>query len=146
MALVRWEPRSRMLDIRDEIDRLFDRFWRKDTAEERLPMGAWYPTADIAERDDAYVVTMDIPGVSRDEVKVRIADNVLTISGEKSSEEKEEDRNYRLMERHYGSFRRSFSLPSAVKEGEISAAFKDGVLTVTLPKSEETKVKQIEVG
>ena len=143
MALIRWEPRG-LADIRSEIDRVFDRFWRRGP--EGIPPGAWSPSADIAEREDAYVVTADLPGVSREDLKVRVVGTVLTVSGERRSEkEDKEEENYHLIERTYGSFSRSFSLPSGVREDEIAASFKDGVLTVMLPKSEAAKAKEIEV-
>jgi HSP20 family protein len=126
---------------------LFDRFWRRQEAGEALPTATWHPTVDIAEREDAFEVKADLPGVNRDDVKVKITNNVLTLSGERESENKEgaNGENYHRFERSYGSFVRSFSLPSAVDEGKIKAEFKDGVLTVTLPKSEAALPKEIKV-
>ena len=142
MALVRWEPRS-VVDLRSEIDRLFDRFWRRSGETNGFSMTDWHPMADVAEQDDAYVITADLPGVSRDNIKVQMVDNVMTLSGERKSETRDEDTQ--RIERSYGRFSRSFSLPSAVDEGKISAEYKDGVLTVTLPKAESAKPKQIAV-
>jgi HSP20 family protein len=146
MALVRWEPRG-ILDLRDDIDRLFDRFWRRQESGEALPTSVWYPTVDVSEREDAYEVKADLPGVSKEHIKLKIANNVLTLSGERKSEQKEgvNGDSYHRFERSYGTFTRSFSLPSAVDDGKVSASFKDGVLTVTLPKSEAAKPKAIEV-
>ena len=142
MALVRWEPRS-MIDLRSEIDRLFDRFWRRSGETNGFSMTGWHPTADVVENDDAYVITADLPGVNRDHIKVEMVDNVMTLSGERKSETKDEDAH--RVERSYGRFSRSFSLPSAVDEGKISAEYKVAVLTVTLPKAESAKPKQIAV-
>ena len=146
MAILRWEPRG-LTDLRGEIDRLFDSFGRREGPGEPASLAAWRPTADVAERHDVYVVTSDVPGVDREDIKVRLTNNVLTISGEKKAEreEKKEKENYHLIERSYGSFSRSFHLPTDVQEGKISAEFKDGVLTVTLPKAEKAKAKEIEV-
>ena len=146
MTLVRWEPRG-VLDLREDIDQLFDRFWRRRETGEALPTAAWVPTVDILEREDAYEVKADLPGVTRDDIKLRIVNNVLTLSGERKSEKQEgaEGESYHRLERTYGSFTRSFSLPSAVEEDKISAQFKDGVLTVTLPKSKVALPREISV-
>ena len=142
MALVRWEPRS-VGDLRSEIDQLFDRFWRRSGETDGLPMAAWHPTVDVAERDDAYVITADLPGMNREDISVKVTDNALTLSGERKSETSDEKAH--RVERSYGRFSRSFALPSAVNEGEISAEYRNGVLTVALPKAEDTKPKQIPV-
>ena len=146
MALVRWEPRG-VLDLRNDIDRLFDRFWRRQETGEPLQTAVWHPTVDISEKDDAFEVKADLPGVSREDVKLKITNNVLTLSGERKSEKQEgaEGESYHRFERTYGSFTRSFSLPVAVEEEQVSASFKDGVLTVTLPKSRKALPKEIEV-
>jgi len=146
MTLVRWEPRSRN-GLRGEIDQLFDRFRRQSFTDEELPATVWYPTADVAEREDAYTVTLDLPGMAREDIKLRIADNVLTVSGERKVEHEESTAggNYHRVERSYGGFTRSFILPSAVDEGKVAATYKDGVLAITLPKSEDAKPRQIAV-
>jgi HSP20 family protein len=146
MTLVRWEPRG-IFGLRHEIDRLFDRYWQRQEPGEAFPTTAWTPTVDISEHEDAFKVKADLPGLSRDDIKLRITGNVLTISGERKSEKTEgaNGQSYHRVERVYGSFSRSFSLPSAVDEGEVAAQFKDGVLTVTLPKSKAALPKEIKV-
>lgn len=101
--------------------------------------GALVPSIDVAETEKAFEVKAELPGVEQKDVEVTIADDVLTIKGEKKSEEKEEGKNFYRSERSYGSFARAISLPPSVNEDKISAAFKNGVLTVTLPKSAEAK-------
>jgi len=146
MALVRWEPRG-VLDLRDDIDRLFDRFWRRQDGDEALSTSVWHPTVDISEQDDAYEVKADLPGVAKDDIKLKIANNVLSLTGERKSEREDgkQGDTYHRFERSYGSFTRSFSLPSAVDEGKVTANFKDGVLTVKLPKSKSAMPKAIKV-
>ena len=138
-----WGSPRGLMSIRDEIDRVFDRFSRAGESEEGLPAGLWSPSVDVAETDHSYTVTADLPGLSRDDVKVEITYNVLTISGERKSENGQE--KYHRVERIHGSFSRSFSLPSSVAGGKIAASFKDGVLTVTLPKAEESRGRVIKV-
>jgi HSP20 family protein len=99
---------------------------------------------DIAEEDDQYLVKVELPGVSKDDVKITMEGNLLTISGEKKGQ-KETKKNYHALERSYGSFSRSFTLPTTVQGDKVAAEYKDGVLTINLPKAEEAKRKQIEV-
>ncbi len=103
------------------------------------------PDIDMSETDKDYRVTAELPGLSKDDVQISLDEGVLTISGEKREEKKEEKENYWRMERSYGSFVRRVPLPSGVNEDAIEASFKDGVLTITLPKTEEAKGKKIEI-
>lgn len=106
---------------------------------------AWNPRVDIHEEEGKYVMTTDLPGIKKDEVKINYQDGVLTLSGERKSESEKKDKRFYQSERFYGKFERSFRLNLPIKENEISAALKEGVLTVELPKVEEQKPKQIEV-
>lgn len=153
MSLVRWNPvrelatlPSELLTIQKEINRMFDRFFRGGVMDEGdfLP-SAWMPAVDLVEKDDEFVVKVELPGVSKDDVKITLHDNVLTIRGEKKEEKVSKDSNYHRLERSYGSFQRSFTLPTSVKQDKVEAEYRDGVLTITLPKAEEAKRKQIEV-
>jgi HSP20 family protein len=153
MSLIRWNPNrelgsfpSDILSMQREINRMFDSFFRGGLAEETaLAPTAWTPAVDIAEHDEEYVVKMEIPGVDKNDVKITMRDNVLTVSGEKKNEKESKGSNYHRIERSVGAFERSFALPSSVKADSIDAVFKDGILKITLPKSEEAKPKQIEV-
>jgi HSP20 family protein len=100
---------------------------------------------DIREQNDAYLVEVELPGLSKDDVKITMENNILTVQGEKKQEKEEKRGNYHRTERVYGSFQRSFTLPSSVKNEKIEAQYKNGILTVTLPKVEEAKPKAIEV-
>lgn len=149
MTLIRWTPirdlATEIFDLQREINRMFDRFFRGFEEEEELKMMKWSPRVDISETDDEYIVRADVPGVSKDDIKITIKDNVLTISGEKKQEKETKNENFHRIERVYGSFTRTFTLPSAVKVDKVEARFKDGVLTIKLPKVEEAKAKEIEV-
>ena len=145
MALVRWRPRGSLFDVRNEIDRLFDNFppdapWRSD-----LAGGSWAPRVDISEANGELKVAAELPGLTRDEVSIRIENNVLTLKGEKKQEEEKEGTNYHRVERCCGSFARSFALPNTVDVNKVKAGFEDGVLTITLPKTEEAKGKEISI-
>ena len=110
--------------------------------------GIWAPPVSVAETADELIFTAELPGLSEDDVQIEIENDVLTISGEKSEEhtEGEEERNYHLWERTYGSFRRSFTLPRAVRSEQATAEFENGVLEIRLPKSAEAKGRRIEIG
>lgn len=153
MALIRWNP-ARELDrwpseffgIQREINWAFDNFVRGGSqADENFMTSYWTPAVDIAEQENEYVVKMELPGVNKDEVKISLESNILTIKGEKKQKKDEKGKNLHRLERSYGSFQRSFTLPTTVKSDKIDAVFNDGVLSISLPKAEEAKPKQIEV-
>ena len=151
--LTRWEPfggvrRRRdffgdLTDMQQEMNRLFDEFF----GERRTSMaeGQWAPAVDVSETESEMVVRVELPGMTHDDIEVNLQDNVLTLKGEKKQEKKEEKENFHRLERSYGSFTRSFSLPAGVKQEDIKATFKDGVLEVSLPKTEEVKPKKIAI-
>jgi HSP20 family protein len=152
MAIVRWNPTrelatfpTNILNMQREINRMFDDFFRSDRDEPVLFESDWKPVADITEEGNTYVAKVELPGVSKDDVKITMQDNVLTVRGEKKAERKSKEANMHRVERYYGSFQRSFALPATVKNDKIEAEYKDGILTVTMPKAEEAKPKQIEV-
>lgn len=154
MTLIRWNPvydaelpAGGILSMQREINRLFDSFFRGGAQEdEGLFPCAWAPAVDLAEKEGDFVVKAELPGVDRSDVRITMQDNVLTIRGEKRQEKEESGKpNYRRVERSYGSFERSFALPAPVKSDGVEAAFKDGILTITLPKAEEARPRQIDV-
>src|SRR5215510_8187981 len=115
------------------------------TMAEDWPMKAWAPPCDIFETDKELVMKFELPEVKKEDVVVKLEQNVLTLHGERKFEEKPDRENYHRVERRYGEFMRSFSVPLYVDAARINAEFKDGVLTITLPKSEEARPKQINV-
>jgi HSP20 family protein len=141
--------------LRDEIDHLIDSF-RRDTWPNPFrrstfdmepfwrPVAGWNsaPAVDIAEKDGAYEITAELPGIDEKNLEVQLSNDVLVIKGEKQEEKEEKQKDYHLSERRFGSFQRSFRLPEDVEAEKIEAQFKNGVLTVTLPKSAEAKKKE----
>jgi HSP20 family protein len=153
MALVRWSQQSDLptfptdvLTMQREINRMFDSFFRSGWIEDTgLAPSSWSPATDIVENKDGYLVKVELPGMSKDDVKITMQDNQLTIRGEKKQEKEGKDEGYHRVERSYGAFQRCFTLPSAVDASKIDASFKDGILSVTLPRSEAAQPKTIEV-
>jgi len=144
MTLVRWRPARNFFNFSDEFDNIVDHFFNPKQMESRIRDG-WMPSVDIEENDNAYIVTMELPGLAKNDVKISFRDEVLTISGEKKYEKKEDEKNYHRYERSFGKFERSFRVHSDILVDKIDAGFKDGVLTVNLPKAEIAKPKEIEV-
>lgn len=147
MALVKWRPMREMINIQEEMNRLFDRFFSRDflAEDEFVSLGDWSPSVDIKEDKEEYIVTAELPGMKKDDVQITFSNGTLKIEGERQKEKEEKNVNYHRVERVYGKFCRSFQLPSSIQQNKISAEFKDGILTIHLPKSEEAKPKVIEV-
>lgn len=142
MTLTRWTPVSGLAAL--EIDRL-NRMFDAAFAGEPLDGQAWVPAVDIAETEGKdIVVRVDLPDVKREDIKVHYENNVLTLEGERKATEEPNTRFHRV-ERGHGKFRRSFTMPSAVDSGRIAADYHDGVLTITLPRREESRPRQIQV-
>jgi HSP20 family protein len=145
MAIVRWRPFRDLVSIQDEMNRLFDDFFGRPLARTEWTEGVWSPTVDVSEDKDNVIIRAEMPGTKKEDVDISIQDNVLTLNGEKKQEKEEKDKNYHRVERSYGSFCRSFQLPTSVKTDKIKANYRDGVLNITLPKTEEVKPKQIPI-
>ncbi|MCP4380102.1 MAG: Hsp20/alpha crystallin family protein [Hyphomicrobiales bacterium] len=137
-----WSPFE---SFRDEMDRLFEDFSRgfpSVPAWRRMSGGATMPAVDIVEKGDGFTVTAELPGMNEGDIDVKVADGVLTINGEKKEEREENEKGYHLSERRYGAFMRSFGLPEDVEADKIDARFKNGVLTVVLPRSAGAKASE----
>ncbi len=138
-----WHPVTTFTDMQREIDRIFDRFrgdfWNEEESKSLMP------AVDIIEKEDDFCIKVEIPGVDKKDVKITVQDDVLTIKGEKKKEEEKKGENYYRVERCYGTFQRSFTLPSSVASDKIDASYDNGVLTIMIPKLEEAKPKEIEV-
>jgi HSP20 family protein len=142
MALVKWEP------IR-EIEDLFDRYTSKlgwpSLSREAFSTTEWSPKVDITETDQAFTIKAELPEVRKEDIKVNIENGMLSISGERKQEKEEKDKKFHRVERFYGSFMRSFTLPDNVDASQIKAEYKDGMLNLSLPKTAENKPKATEV-
>jgi HSP20 family protein len=143
--LVRWEPFREVSRLRREMDRVFDDFFGPRRWGLIPWEGEWTPLMDVAETADQVVVKAEIPGIEPKEIDISLSGDVLTVKGEKKSEREEKKENYHLVERNYGAFSRSVTLPAAVDPDKIEAKYDKGVLTITCPKKEGAKPKQIEI-
>jgi len=144
MALVKWEPFRDLMAMQDRMTRLIDetlsRIWK-----EEVVRGVWSPPVDILERGDELVLKVDLPEVSQSEIDIRVEENTLIIQGERKFIKDTSDENYIQIERPYGTFRRTFSIPRTIDPERIKASYKDGVLRVVLPRKPEAQPKQIVV-
>jgi HSP20 family protein len=147
MAIVRFEPFRDLVTIQDRMNRLFNEAFRGTRAgdEEWALGGSWAPAVDILERDGNIVLKAELPGVDPKDVDIRVENNTLTLRGERRIDGDAKREDYHRVERSYGAFERSFSLPTVVDTEKIRAEYKDGVLKLTLPKKEEAKPKQISI-
>ncbi len=143
--LSRWNPFAEFEDILNRYNRTLGAPGTTTQDKEVLSKADWAPAVDITETKDAYLLKVEIPGLKREDVKVAVDDRVLTISGDRQVEKEEKDRKHHRIERVYGSFARSFSLPDHVDDENIRAEYKDGILTLTLTKHEKAKPRAIEV-
>jgi HSP20 family protein len=145
-ALTRWDPFKDMDDLQKRLNSIFGlNPQRPINGKEEMTVAQWLPLVDITEDDKQYLIKAELPEVRKDDVKVVVESGVLTISGERNFEKEEKDKKYHRIERSYGSFTRSFSVPDDADDSKVSAEFKDGVLTVHLAKSEKARPKSIEV-
>jgi HSP20 family protein len=153
MALVRWEPARELASLQQEMNRLFSAFFEPGAAATGPGDGTsavrrWIPAMDLVETGDAFVLKADLPGLEQDDVKLEVEDDVLTVSGERKAEHEDKREGYYRVERSFGSFRRSLTLPEGVDAESVTASFDKGVLEVRIPKPEERKPRKvaIEVG
>jgi HSP20 family protein len=145
MSLIRWDPFSNIATLQDRINRLFEDAFPRSDDDEDLPASAWRPLADIFESEAGVTILVDLPGVDKSDVSVEVKDNILTIRGNRTSEEAVDDKNYYRRERNFGSFQRSFGMRGAIAPEKIKASFKNGVLRIELTKPEEDKPRQVSV-
>lgn len=142
MNIVKWHPGKDVINLRTELDKVFGDLFGLSTDS---TFDSWAPAVDIAENENEFIVKAEIPGLKQEDIKVTLKNDALTISGEKQQEKEDKHKNYHRIERSYGSFNRSFYLPSKVVEEKIKATYKNGLLEIVIPKSEETKPKEIAI-
>jgi len=146
MAVVRWEPFRDLLSLQDRMNRMFDESYRGRSASDDWALGgSWAPAVDIYEHEGNIVLTAELPGVDPKDVDIRVENNVLTLRGERKWSDEVQRESYHRVERAYGTFARSFTLPNVVDTEKIKADFEDGMLKLVLPKREEAKPKQISI-
>jgi HSP20 family protein len=145
MAIVRWQPFRDLVATQDRFNRLFNESFSRFFDNEGAAAQAWTPAVDIYETDRDLTLKAELPGVDPKDVEARVEDGTLYLKGERKLEKETKEKNYHRVERAYGSFMRSFELPSSVDADKVSAEFKDGVLTLTMPKKEEAKPKTVKI-
>jgi len=145
-TIVRWDPLKEMTTLQDRMNRVFEETWgRTRRAEEDYVTGSWMPAVDVRETKEAVEIQAELPGIDPKDVNVSVEGGVLTIKGSRQFEKATEGETYHRVERAYGSFERSFTLPTNVDPEKINAAFRQGLLHLTLPKREEAKPKAISI-
>jgi HSP20 family protein len=145
MALVRWEPVRELTSLQNEMNRLFTTFFDTPTSGNGESARRWIPAMDLVETEDHFVLKADLPGLSEGDVNLEVEDNVLTISGERKAEHEDKREGYVRVERAYGAFRRSLTLPEGIDPDGVSANFDNGVLEVRIPKPEERKPRRVAI-
>jgi HSP20 family protein len=145
MSIVRYDPFRDLRNLQEEVNRLFTGNIARAYDDEGIARGAWSPSVDIYENKEHIVLEAELPGMKREDFDLSVENNVITLKGERQFEKKEETDNYHRVERAYGSFTRSFTLPNTVTAEGATAEYANGVLRVTLPKREETRARRIEV-
>ena len=145
MAIVRWEPFRDIMTTHRDFDRLLKEAFTPFFGEGEPSTRTWAPPVDIYENENDIVLKAELPGIDPKDVEVRVEDNTLYLKGERKFEKEVKNENYHRVERSYGSFARSFSLPNSINSEKVKAEYKDGLLTLTLPKREEAKPKTIRI-
>lgn len=147
MALIRWDPTRELTSLQSEMNRLFTSFFDEptQTGGNGGAMRRWIPAMDLVETDEHFVLRADLPGLGEDDVSIEMEDNVLTVSGERKAEHEDRKEGYYRVERAYGSFARSLTLPEGVDADAVAASFDKGVLEVRIPKPEERKPRKVAI-
>jgi HSP20 family protein len=141
--LTRRTPNHTLRDLQREVDSIFDQFFGRGEDDETSAV--WAPRTDLSETDEAFRIRLDVPGMKKEDITVNLQNNTLTVSGERSSERTEEGEKYVRVERAFGNFHRTFTLPDAVDQENVEASYEDGVLTINVPKTETSTRRQIEI-
>ena len=146
MTIVRWEPLRELGSLQNEMNRLFNTVFDAPLPDGGTTMRRWVPSMDLVETGEHFVLRADLPGVSEDDIKIEFEDRTLTVSGERKSEHEGKGEGYHRVERAFGAFSRSLSLPQGVDPEAVTASFDRGVLEVRVPKPEQRKPRRIEIG
>ena len=146
MNLVTWDPYRELSTLQDRVNRIFGGSPMRRDRDEEMSVGAWIPPVDIVEEKDRILLTAELPGFQEKDIEVQMEGGVLTLRGERKTETEKEGRTFHRMERSYGQFVRSFTLPNNVDRENIKARFNNGLLEIELPKREEAKPRQIKIG
>jgi HSP20 family protein len=143
--LTRRSPNRTLRTLQREVDSLFDRFFDRRGEDTDSPSAVWSPSTDLVETDDDFRLHLDVPGMTKDDITINLQNRTLTVSGERSSERTDESEEFVRVERAFGTFHRTFTLPDTVDADHIEATYDNGVLTISVPKTEERTRRQIEI-
>ena len=145
MAIIRWDPFRDMVTLRERMNKLFEDMAASRGEEKDLATSSWAPAVDIYETESEVVLTAEIPGIEEKDVEIKVEDNTLTLRGERKFEKETKEENYHRIERAYGSFFRSFTLPNYVDQDKIEAEHENGILKVRMPKRAELKPRKVKI-
>lgn len=143
--LTRWEPVRELASLQERMNRLFNDSFSPVTSQESLAAGSFVPPVDVYEDEQGIRLKMEVPGIDEKDIDIRLENNLLTVRGERKLEKETKEENYHRIERSYGSFTRSFTLPNTVNPEEVKAGYSKGVLSISLGKKAEARPKQIKV-
>ena len=145
-SIIRYEPFKEMVSLQDRMNRLFEEAWgRSHRPDEDFITGTWAPAVDVRETKESLEISVELPGMDPKDVAITVENNILTLRGSREFEKADEGETYHRVERAYGAFERSFTLPRSVNAEKINAKFKQGVLHLSLPKREETKPRSVKI-
>lgn len=145
MAIIRWDPFRDLVTLREKMNRLFEDAVTARGEEKDMISSTWAPSVDIYETENALILTAEVPGVDENDIEIKIEDNTLSLKGERKFEKESKEENYHRIERSYGSFYRSFTIPRQIDQDKIKAEHDNGVLRITMPKKPESKPKSVKV-
>jgi len=145
MAIIRWDPFRDLMTLREKMNRLFEEAFITRGEEKELVSGTWTPSVDIYETENALILSAEVPGIVEDDIEIKIENNTLTLHGERKFEKETKEENFHRIERAYGSFHRSFTLPNYIDQDKIKAEHENGILKITMPKKTEMKPRKVKV-
>jgi HSP20 family protein len=145
MAIIRWDPFKDLVSLREKMNRLFEDAVTSRGEEKDLVTSSWAPAVDIYEDEKELVLTAEVPGIEEKDIEIKLEDNTLSIHGERKMEKETKEENYHRLERAYGSFYRSFTLPNYIDQEKIQAQHENGILKITMPKKPELKTRKVKI-
>ena len=145
MAIIRWDPFRDMLTLKERMNRLFEDYYPARKEERDMVASTWAPAVDIYETENELVLSAELPGIEDEDIEIKVEDNTLTLKGQRKFEKETKEENYHRIERSYGSFMRSFTLPAYIDQDKIEAQHDQGVLKITMPKKMESKPRNVMV-
>lgn len=145
MAIIKWDPYRDLITLREKMNRLFEESYGSRPDDRDLISSTWTPSVDIYEKENNLVLCAELPGIKEEDIEIRIEDNTLTLKGERNFEKETKEENYHRIERAYGTFQRSFTLPHYVDQDNIKAHHEEGVLKIVMPKKSELKPRNVKI-